>query len=153
MRQSGIRKCVFVNSPRLWSARLKDFMASWFLMNVLWWFKIIWIMDISGGHSHKTCWKENVPRWLVSRLPCFYLCCCVNYSSRSQWAYQSACRFTVHTHTHNDFDFSLLLFLYLSPSTSLQHFNYTLDTHFFDSTSCFWHFLSLSISSPSPTQT
>lgn len=61
VQQSGICKCISVNLVLLWSAKLKDFIA-WFLMNILWWFKIIWIMGISGVQNHKMWCKENITR-------------------------------------------------------------------------------------------
>lgn len=103
---------VFVNLVPLWSAKLKDFIA-WFLMNVLWQFKIIWIMDISGVQNH----KEHFTQWRVFRLLCFYLCH-MNYSSKPRTS-----RWTAHIHV--DFDLLISFAQFPSRSISLPYFNHT----------------------------
>lgn len=50
---SGICKCLLLNFVLLWSAHLKDF-GGCYLVNVLWWFKVIWTF-FSGVQNHKMC--------------------------------------------------------------------------------------------------
>ena len=112
-------------------------------MNVRRWFKMVWIMGISGVRSHKIRRKANFTQQRLSRLlASCYVAIWIIHRGFGHLSYQSVCLFTVHRFTHwLLFHILFLLSIFLYSSNYMPHTHTHTHTH----TSYILHLMSTSL--------